>query len=415
MKFFARPIFTGFMPNLLPKEVLLALSFIFPWKWSKLQEGKAGSLLEKELQIFFHGASVITFDSGRSSLQIALESLELQKDDEVLLQAYTCCVVSNAVIWSGAHPVYVDINTNFNMDPSDLEKKITPRSKVLIIQHTFGIPADLEALLSLAKKYNLKVIEDCAHSIGGMYKNKMLGTWGDMALFSFGTDKAISCGRGGALLINNEKFTQKLRKRQTELPNLSKKYIFQQLYTFVLFFLCKPLYTIGIGKICFALSKKLGLSSRIIEQSEKRGEPSKLFPAKLPNALAMIAFEQLQHLKEFNQHRIFLAKQYQEHIQNVQIEIPKDIQNIPFLRFPILVDNPQKLHNMAQKEGILLGDWYNSVIAPHDAHEDTMGYTKGSCPQAEKLAKKSLNIPTHFHIAQKDQEKIIKLLNTYVK
>lgn len=415
MKLFTRPVFVGFMPNLLGKEVLLALSFIFPWNWSKLQSGKAVSLLEKELQTFFAVKSIVAFDSGRSSLQIALESLELQKNDEVLLQAYTCCVVSNAVIWSGARPVYVDVNKNFNMDPSDLEKKITQKSKVLIIQHTFGIPADLEALLAIAKKHNLTIIEDAAHVIGGTYKNKMLGTWGDIGMLSFGTDKSISCGRGGALISNNTDLAQKFQTRQNELQHLSKRYIVQQLYTFVLFFICKPLYTIGIGKFLFVVSKKLHISSRIIEQSEKKGKQISHFPAKLANALAMIALHQMKHVKEFNEHRIALTENYQKNIQNSQIETPEKIQNIPFLRFPLLVKNPAKLHKIGQKEGILLGDWYNTVIAPRDADENKMGYTKGSCPNAEKFAQRSINLPTHTHISQKDQEKIIKILNSYAE
>lgn len=415
MNFFKTPIFTGFMPNLLAKEVLLALSFMFPWNWSKLQSGKALSLLEKQFETFFGTNSVIAFDSGRSSLQIALESLEMSQNDEVLLQAYTCSVVSNAVIWSGARPVYVDINKNFNMDPSDLEKKITPRSKVLIIQHTFGIPADLEALVAIAQKHNLTIIEDCAHVIGGMYKNKMLGTWGDIAMLSFGTDKSISCGRGGALLTNNTNLAEKFRKRQKTLPHLSKKYILQQLYTFILFFLCKALYTIGIGKFVLAFSKKLHLSSRIIEQNEKKGKQSPKFPAQLANALAEIALHQMKHLNEFNEHRIALAENYKKNIQNSQIETPEKIQNIPFLRFPILVKNPAKLHKIAQKEGILLGDWYTTVIAPSDVDESKMGYTKGSCPNAEKLAQRSINLPTHIHISQKNQEKIIKIVNSYAE
>jgi dTDP-4-amino-4,6-dideoxygalactose transaminase len=403
------------MPNLLGKEVLLALSFIFPWNFKNLQSGKAVSTLEKYFETFFGINSVITFDSGRSSLQIALESLELHQNDEVLLQAYTCCVVSNAVTWSGTQPIYVDIDKNFNMDPHDLEKKITPRSKVLIIQHTFGVPADLDALIDIAKKHNLTIIEDCAHVIGGTYKNKMLGTWGDIGMLSFGTDKSISCGRGGALLTNNGDLAEKFRRRQQKLPHLSKKYIIQQLYTFVLFFICKPLYTIGIGKIVFAVSKKLHISSKIIEQSEKKGERDSHFPAKLPDALAVIALHQTKHLKEFNEHRIALAQNYQKNIHNPKIQMPKEIQNIPFLRFPILVKNPKKLHKQAQKEGILLGDWYNSVIAPRDSDQSKMAYVPGSCPNAETLVQESINLPTHIHISPKDQEKIIKIVNSYAE
>lgn len=414
MKLFSRPVFTGFMPNLLGKEVLLALSFVFPWNWGKLQKGTALPALEKQLQTLFDIKDAIVFDSGRSSLQIALQELGVEKNDEVLLQAYTCCVVSNAVIWTGGQPIYVDVTDDFNMDPIDLEKKITPKSKVLIIQHTFGIPADLEALMAIAKKHNVLVIEDCAHVIGGMYKEKMLGTYGDIGMLSFGTDKSISCGRGGALITNNTQIAHNLRGAQQKLALVSKITIFQQLFTFILFFICKPLYTIGIGKAILALAKKLHLSSRIIEQSEKRGESSPSYPSQLPNALAVIALHQLAHLHEFNQKRIALSRIYEEKIYNAAVQFPKQLQNIPFLRFPLQINNPQKLHKMAEQEGILLGDWYNTVIAPKDADESKMGYTRGTCPNAEALTLRSINLPTHIHITREDQQKIIAIVNRYV-
>ena len=415
MKFLKRPVFTGFMPNLLGKEVLLAISFFFPWNWSKLKQGRATPALENQLQTLFAVNSALTFDSGRSSLQIALEALGIEKSDEVLLQAYTCCVVSNAVIWAGGKPVYVDIANDFNMDPVDLEKKISPRSKVLIIQHTFAVPANLEALLAIAQKHNLRVIEDCAHVIGGIYKNKMLGTWGDIGMLSFGTDKSISCGRGGALITNDLKFAESLKTQQKQLKDVSNTIIFQQLFTFILFFIGKALYNIFIGKLLLAVAKKIHLSSRIIEQSEKRGEASTHYPAKLPNALAFLALHQLEHINEFNEQRIAIAENYQKNIQNSQVQSPQKIQDIPFLRFPIRVKNPAKLHCLAQKEGILLGDWYNTVIAPKDADESKMGYTKGSCPNAEKIASESLNLPTHIHITAQDQEKILKIINNYAE
>lgn len=415
MKFLKRPVFTGFMPNLLGKEVLLALSFMFPWNWKKLKQGKAVSSLENKLQTLLEVQYAISFDSGRSSLQIALQALGIEKSDEVLLQAYTCCVVSNAIIWAGGTPVYVDIADDFNMDPQDLEKKITSKSKVLVIQHTFAVPANLDALLAVAKKYNLKVIEDSAHVIGGTYKNKMLGTFGDIAMLSFGTDKSISCGRGGALLTNDRTLAEGLRLTQEKLSTPSNTKILQQLFTFILFFISKPLYTIVIGKVLLAMAKKLHITSRIIEQREKRGEPVQNYPAKLPNALALIALHQLEHLAEFNQKRREISKIYQEKIQNSCIQLPLEIKNIPFLRFPIRVKNPAKIHSLSQKEGILLGDWYNTVIAPKDADEQKMCYVRASCPNAEKLAAESVNLPTHIHISSRDQEKILKILNNYVE
>ena len=112
--------------------------------------------------------------------------------DEVLVQAFTCVAVPNSVLWAQATPVYADIDATLNIDPIDVEKKITNRTKAIIVQHTFGIPADMDALVALAKKHNILLIEDCAHSLGATYKGKKVGTFGDAAFFSFGRDKVVS-------------------------------------------------------------------------------------------------------------------------------------------------------------------------------------------------------------------------------
>lgn len=414
MKFLKKPIFTGFMPNLLFKDVAIAMSFVLPWKWSKLKTGTAVSELEQNLQNIFGVPSATTFDSGRSSLQIALEVLGVQKNDEVLVQAYTCCVVSNAIAWTGATPIYVDITDQFNMDGVDLEKKITSKSKVLIIQHTFGIPADLSALMKIAQKHNLKVIEDCAHVMESKHEGKMLGTYGDIGMLSFGTEKPISAGRGGALITSNKTLATAIKEAHKRLPPTSTAKILQQLLTFKLFFVSKPLYNIFIGKILLAMFKKIRLLSRIIEPSEKRGQPTAPYPTQFPNCLAQIALHQLKHLQIFNEHRTATSHKYLAEINNPQITTPEGLDGLPLLRWPLMVKNPRKLQQMAQKEGILLGDWYNTVIAPKDTDLSKMKYISGSCPKAEKLAAQSINLPTSIHINEKDQEKILALVNHYV-
>jgi len=413
MKFLKKPIFTGFMPNLFFKDVAIAMSFVLPWNWAKLKSGQYTRQIETRLEKLFDVNSATVFDSGRTSLQMALQVLGVQKNDEVLVQAYTCCVVSNAIQWTKAKPIYVDVNDQFNMDPEDLEKKITSRSKVLIVQHTFGIPADLTRLLELARKHNLKVIEDCAHVMGVNYSGYKMGTWGDIGMLSFGTEKPISSGRGGALLTQDTNLSTALQEIQKSLPHTSTGKILQQLLTFKLFFVLKPLYNIGVGKILLAVAKKMHLLTRIIEQTEKRGQPTPPYPTKFPNSLAKIALHQLDSLETLNDHRTKTSQKYLADIQNPHILIPEGIKDLPLLRFPLLVKNPRKLHHMAHKEGILLGDWYSTVIAPKDTDISKMGYTPGSCPKAEKFAAESINLPTSIHITPKDQDRIIALVNAY--
>lgn len=115
----------------------------------------------------------------------------------MILQAYTCVSVSNAIIATGAKPIYVDIDAQtLNINPQLIEKHITQKTKAIIVQHTFGIPADIHAIQSIVKKHQLFFIEDCAHALGAQYKEKMVGSFGDIAVYSFGRDKVISSVNG---------------------------------------------------------------------------------------------------------------------------------------------------------------------------------------------------------------------------
>lgn len=416
MKFFKKPIFTGFMPNLFGKEVAIAANFFLPWNFSKIQKGKSTKAVKLWLQNFFEVPYVTLFDSGRSSLYFALKALGVQKDDEVLLQAYTCAVVSNSVTFTGATPIYIDIKDDFTLDPQDFERKITKKSKVIIIQHTFGIPADIPQILAIAKKHNLKVIEDCAHTLGGTFQGQKLGTFGDIAMLSFGADKAVSCGRGGATITRDAKIAKFLDDAESELPYSQTKKVYQQLFTFIIFYFSKPFYNVKIGKIKLGLAKRFGFLSPVIFPQEKRGESVPWYPSKLPNALATLLLHQFSHIEKLNTQRRKISTEYFENIKNKNIVIPKISQNnneVTLLRFPILVSNPEKLQKEALKQGIMLGDWYQTPIAPKDIVLEKMHYIKGTCRNAESFSAQSINLPTHIGISQKDLKRILNLLNNY--
>ena len=194
---------------------------------------------------------ILSFSCGRSALYALLKNLKLNNTDEVLLQAYTCVAVPAPILWANGKPIYVDIDPNtLNMCPQDLEKKITKNSKILIIQHTFGNPADINTLLKIAKKYKLFVIEDCAHTIGGMYQNKPLGSFGDASIFSFGRDKALSSIFGGLLTLKDPKLLKKITTfRDTNYQKAPLSWIAQQLIHPLIFSIAKPLYdTAKIGE-----------------------------------------------------------------------------------------------------------------------------------------------------------------------
>jgi len=408
---FKKFIFTGFAPNLTNQDVKTACGLLFkPWSWKK---GDSAEKIETWLKNYFSTKYAFAFDSGRTALFYALKSLNIKPDDEVLVQAYTCMVVSNAVVWTGAKPIYVDIDSDFNMDANDLQKKITNKAKVLIIQHTFGKPANLEKLLNIAKENNLKIIEDCAHSLGGKFNNKLLGTFGDIGIFSFGSDKIISCVRGGGLITNDDKTASKIKEYQTRLPHSRLLKIKQHLCHYPIFFIGKKLYSIGVGKWILAIAKKLNLTNKIIYKQEKIGKQVLFYPSLLPNALAKILLNQTEKISEFNNHRQQIAKLYNDKINNPKITKPDWTNESVWLRYTILVENPHKLRRLAKNQNIILGDWYSCPIAPADINITKSGYKAGDCPKAEQLSAMSINLPTDKNITNTDAERIINLVNQY--
>ena len=144
--------------------------------------------------------------SGTSALEIAMILLNIGKGDEVLIPSYTFTSTANSVIMSGAKPVFVDVDKNLNIDKEKLEKKISKKTKAIIIVHYGGFPCDMDKILKLKKKYKLFLIEDAAHAFLAKYKKKYIGTLGEIGMFSFHETKNFISGQGGALLINDNKY-----------------------------------------------------------------------------------------------------------------------------------------------------------------------------------------------------------------
>lgn len=397
-----KTIFTGFAPNLVKTDLKTALSFVLlPWLWSKWQRGGYAEKIEEKLKKFLGAKDAICFDSGRTALYFALKALGIKENDEVLVQSYTCVVVINAIKWLGGNPIFIDVTNDFNMDPADLTKKITDKAKVLIIQHTFGKPAPIDKLMGIAHEHKLFVIEDCAHSLGGRLQGCLLGTFGDIGMLSFGSDKVLSCVRGGALISNDDELISKIRIYQKQLPESQKLKIFQHLMHCILFAVCKPIYHLGVGKCLLAIAKKINLINKIIYQEEKMGLPVIFYPAKFPDALAKMLFLKFDSLQNTIAHQKKIADLYDKKIKNPKITKPEWSEENIWLRYTILTDNPREMHNKAKKQGIILGDWYDTPIAP------------GQCPNDEKLAQQSVNLPTDINISDRQAERIIKFINAF--
>ena len=160
----------------------------------------------------------IATTSGTTSLHLACRTVGVGSGDEVIVPDMTIISVSNAVFLSGGRPVFADVDKDtWCLDPKEVEKRVTKKTKAIIAVHAYGHPVDMDEILRIAKKHNLSVIEDVAVGLGGKYKNKNLGSIGDIACFSFYSNKMINIGEGGMVVTNNDT----LGKRAAMLKNLA--------------------------------------------------------------------------------------------------------------------------------------------------------------------------------------------------
>jgi perosamine synthetase len=167
--------------------------------------------------------------NGTAALEIAVEALGITKGDEVIMPAFTIISCASAIIKMGAKPVLVDSDLQtWNMNVKQIEAKITPKTKAIMVVHIYGLPVDMDAVIDIAKKHNLKIIEDAAEAHGQTYKGKVCGSFGDISVFSFYPNKLITTGEGGMVLADDEK----LAERCKSLRNLcfsGKRFVHEEL------------------------------------------------------------------------------------------------------------------------------------------------------------------------------------------
>jgi len=414
-----KPISISLSPNVQKDDVYLALKTLLKiWDWKK---GREIIDLEEQFKKYLGVKYVYSFNSGRSALFAILLALGLSKGKRVLLQAFTCNAVPNPILWADLNPVYIDCDNDFNIDIEDLKRKIKPHD-VVIVQHTFGLPANMQAIMQIAQENGAIIIEDCAHALGAQYSNQYVGTIGKAGFFSFSRDKVISCVYGGMAVTNDDQIGKKISELQKQFGYPSRYWICQQLcHPIALHYVILPLYNFfDLGKIFLVLSQWLAILSKAVSWKEKRGLRPDYFPKALPSALAKLALHQFKKLDLFNAHRKKIADFYFQELANTKFSLPS--RGGIFLRFP--VQHP-KAHEIIYEawhtENILLGDWYTTPIAPVDTNMEDMRYTHGMCLKAEQLAKITLNLPTHINIslqprsgqAISDAKRIVQFLRKY--
>jgi dTDP-4-amino-4,6-dideoxygalactose transaminase len=410
------PIHISLSPNTEPDDIALARQLLLhPAQW---RDRAPLDALTQELKQQFAQRTVFLTSSGRSALYHLLAALSLTKNDEVIIQAFTCIAVPASIQWAGATPVYADINpATFNLDPDAVAAKITPRTRAVIIQHTYGIPGPIKELQELCHKHNLVFIEDAAHALGASYNHAPIGSFGDAAIISFGRDKIISSVFGGGILVRHKEIAQQVSNRLETLPSPPNRWVAQQLAHPVLTNTLLPHYFSGpIGKSALVAAQKLKLVSKaVVSREKKSGKPPHVEYA-LAAPLAQLALHQLKKLERFTMHRRTVTQHYQKALTHTTLQLPTvgKVSKPAWLRFPVLHPNPQKLHQLARKKRIVLGDWYDTPLAPRDAKPEAFQYKTGMCPNAEQAAKQIVNLPTHPRLTPSDVERVTACVQSSV-
>ena len=381
-----------------------------------INPSKYGDQFSDKFKNKFKGVGAVRLTSARSGIYAILNALGIGEGDEVLVTGYTCHAVPEPLLFLGITPIYVDIEPdNFGMDPVHARNLITPRTKAIIIQHTYGIPASIKELVGLANEYNLRIIEDCALALGSKKDDRFLGTFGDASVFSFELSKTLTIGWGGMALINKDK---ELAKKVNDLVMGAGKITTIEAF--------KRLLQAGLSGILYrhefyrvsgyfvAFLFKIGFFQISTKKFKCQKVPQNYLS--LPSELQWVAlgkmFDQLSLINSGQREK---TKFYNKILKDFDCgAVTNGEEGIALIRFPILVLDRKRFVRLLADNGIEVGQWFDQPISYGGVIQNDFGYMKGSCPNADFISNHIVNLPTHGRLSKKDIGVILRCLNDYL-
>jgi dTDP-4-amino-4,6-dideoxygalactose transaminase len=406
-----KPIHISLSPNTEADDVTLA------WQWLRNSYDWFGYYhqmrLKSGLHQLFPKAEIYLLNAGRSALMLGLQALELEPEDEVITQAFTCSALINPLLHYGLKPVYADIRlADFNLDVTQLKQLVTKKTKAVIIQHTFGMPSQVKEVVKFCRHHKLWLIEDCAHALGMVYDQRPVGSFGDIALLSFGRDKVISSVYGGALVVNDQQVKRQASTWYTPLAYPEESWTRQQLRHVPVSALVKTSYGWQVGKLGLVAAQRLQFISKAIYPQERQHRMPEVFLKKLPEPLAALADHQLDKLEQFNRRRQQIAQLYEDHLSKLKVVKPAWVKRGIYLRYNVLTERAEALRGYLKKQGIVAGDWYRQPVTP-SVDLTSAGYESASCPRVEQACRQSVNLPTYPTMSLTDAERVVDAVNRW--
>ena len=332
---------------------------------------------ESEFSKFVDRKYSITVANGTAALEIAIKALGIKKDDEVLMSNFTIISNALAVIRQQAKPVLIDCDLeNWNVKIEDIEKKITKKTKAIIVTHIYSFPNDMDKILKICKKHNILIIEDAAEVLGLSYKNKKCGSFGDLSTFSFYANKQVTTGEGGMISVNSEKLYKK----------------------------CNSLKNLCFGKINRFNHDDLGWNYR------------------LTNIQAALGLSQLKNIKNTIRKKMEIGNYYYEKLKfnnNIQILPPFNSfsKNIYWV-VGILIKNKKMTALNLSKKLLKFGIETRPFFWP--MHQQSIFkklklFKNQNYPNSTYLSKYGLYVPSYFILKKKEINKISNVINKILR
>lgn len=344
-------------------------------------------------------ADTFCFWKGRVAFYAILKALGVGPGDEVVVPGFTCVVVPNAVLYTGAKPVYADIDPEtLNVTRKTLAACTTRFTRLIVVQNTFGLSPDLLPILEFAEERGVWVVEDCAHGLGGFYRDEPNGSWTDAAFFSTQWSKPVSTGLGGIAVTRDRELTRRVGELQKAMLRPSALDVIMLAVQLLL----RPLANtstlwypaIGAYRI---LTQELGITVGSADPSELAGvEMPDDYRRKMSRLQAWLLKRRLPALPEKVEERRRIAARYDEVLEDIGLVPPSrpDYAYHSMLRYAFRVPDKRDFLRRARNAGIPVGDWFVSPLHPIEEDLDRWGYFEGACPSAEAACREVVNLFT---------------------
>jgi dTDP-4-amino-4,6-dideoxygalactose transaminase len=340
---------------------------------------------EKAFSEYLGGGFAIAASNGTAALHLALKSLGLKEEDEVILPSFTFIATANVVLYTGSNPIFSDIlsTDDLNISPEEIEKKITKKTKAIMVMHYGGYPCDMEAILRIASRHGLYVIEDAAHAPGAEYRGKRCGLIGDIGCFSFFSNKNLVTGEGGMVVTRKKTWAERVRRMRSHgMEALSwDKYR---------------------GHLSSYDIREVGYNYRITEMQSALG------------------FVQLRKLNRNNRERGRLVEIYRNGFQGVSgVSIPfSNFKGSPsYHLFPILLGpfiDRNKVMDRLKDFGIQTSVHYPPIHL-FSFYRKRFGFKRGMLPKTEEVSRREITLPLHPRMNVEDVKWIVKKVKEVIK